>query len=298
MAQVTLVFELDGVTGDRLSDALIDAGALSVIAEDALAGTPEEQPTFDEPGENSQPWPRLRLRLMADSEARARQLLAGACADLGIPVPATNVETIDDEDWVRKTQAQFPPIRISPRLWIVPSWETPPDPSAITLVLDPGRAFGTGSHPTTRLCLQWLDSHLQPGETVIDYGCGSGILAIAAMKLGAASAIGTDIDDDALATARDNARANAVDCRFVPTRSPLGKPADVVVANILANPLKVLAPALARCTRPGGRIALSGILSSHWQDVADCYRPWFELAEPVEDEGWVCLYGNRSEAAC
>ena len=298
MTQAALVFEIDGDIGDRLSDALLEAGALSVTAEDALAGTPEEQPMFDEPGEYSAPWPRLRLRVMAASAPEARQLLTDACTALGIAVPATQIETIDDEDWVRKTQSQFPPIRISDRLWIVPSWETPPDPSAITLVLDPGRAFGTGSHPTTRLCLQWLDRHLRRGETVIDYGCGSGILAIAAMKLGARSAVGTDIDVDALATARNNARANQVECEFLPTQAPLTMQADIVIANILANPLKVLAPALAAHTRVGGRIALSGILSSHWQEVADCYRPWFNLAPPDEDDGWVCLHGTRREAAC
>lgn len=298
MTQATLVFEIDGKTGDRLSDALIEAGALSVTAEDALAGTPDEQPVFDEPGENSEPWPRLRLRVMAASESEARQILDGACATLGIAVPASRTETVDDEDWVRKTQSQFPPIRISERLWIVPSWETPPDPSAITLVLDPGRAFGTGSHPTTRLCLRWLDRHLRRGENVIDYGCGSGILAIAAMKLGAGSAMGTDIDIEALATARNNAHANRVECTFLPSQAPLNMQADIVIANILANPLKLLAPALAAHTRVGGRIALSGILASHWEEVADCYRRWFELAPPDEDEGWVCLHGIRREGAC
>jgi ribosomal protein L11 methyltransferase len=173
------------------------------------------------------------------------------------------------------TQSQFEPIRISQRLWIVPTWHTPVDAAAINIVLDPGLAFGTGSHPTTRLCLRWLDENLRAGENVLDYGCGSGILAIAAMKLGAGSAYGVDVDAQAVQSSRDNALANQVDAKFDLPVATL-QPADIVVANILTNPLKMLAPLLAGATRQGGRIVLSGVLSEQAEDVMRVYAQWFD----------------------
>lgn len=299
MGQVTLAFELDGTHAERMADALLAAGALSVTAEDALAGTADEQPMFDEPGADPGAWPRMRLTALAQNEAAGRALLAAACAAAGVDPPgALEVQPVADEDWVRRTQAQFPPIRISDRLWIVPSWHPPPDPAAINLLLDPGRAFGTGSHATTRLCLRWLERRVRGGETVIDYGCGSGILAIAAKKLGAGRVIGTDIDAEALPTARANALANDVRCEFQPAETPLPAQADLLVANILANPLRLLAPALARAVRAGGAIALSGVLESHWDDVAEAYRPWFDMEAPECEDGWVCLSGTRTRAPC
>ena len=294
MAWVSLVLVLDAGEADALSDKLVALGALSVTTEDAAAGTAEEKPIFDEPGEDASTWPRLCMRVLADDEAAGRELLARACDELGRDEPADiTVEHIDAVDWVRVTQAQFEPQRISERLWIVPSWHQAPDPAAINIELDPGLAFGTGSHPTTRLCLQWLEQNVKGGESVLDYGCGSGILAIAALKLGAGSALGIDVDAMALEAARANCITNAVHCEFADAAAPLTFQADIVVANILANPLRVLAPALAAYARPGGRLALAGILAQQADELAGIYRQWFELDPPVESEGWVRISGTR-----
>jgi ribosomal protein L11 methyltransferase len=220
-------------------------------------------------------------------------LLLCACNRAGVAVPAHELRSVPDEDWVAKSKEQFGPIRVSARLWIVPTWRLPPEPEAINLVLDPGLAFGTGSHPSTLLCLQWLERSIAGGETVLDYGCGSGILTIAALKLGARRAVGVDIDPDALSTARANAQRNGVAGEFLEGRAPLTFTADVVIANILANPLKVLAPMLASRCRQGGQIALSGILPEQADEVERCYSPWIAFAPLAEAEGWVCLSGVR-----
>ena len=218
------------------------------------------------------------------------------CAPLAglATLPTYTSEVIAEQNWVQLTQAQFEPIQVSDRLWIVPSWHEAPDPEAIVLVLDPGMAFGTGSHPTTRLCLEWLDSVIRGGETVIDYGCGSGILALAAAKLGAARVTGTDIDPHAMDAARYNAERNGATLELLHSRENIDHTADVVVANILANPLTVLAPLLCGLTRSGGRIALSGILAAQTDMVRAAYRPAFELEVAGEREGWVLLTGTRA----
>lgn len=293
MAFVSLVFETDASDAGALGDALLEAGALSVTAEDALAGTADEQPVFDEPGERGA-WLRLRLDVLCREDINPAALLQDACAVAGVLLPQQVVELpVSDEDWVRKTQCQFEPIRISERLWIVPSWCPPSDPGAINLALDPGIAFGTGSHATTRLCLRWLEAEVHGGETVLDYGCGSGILAIAALKFGAARAIGVDIDPGAVAAAQANAAQNDVRCEFLDTTAPLSVTADLVVANILANPLRLLAPLLASHARAGGRLALSGLLVPQHCEMADIFSPWFEMGEPIADDGWLCLPGVR-----
>lgn len=300
MSYISLVLELDADGAERLSDALLEAGALSVSVEDPLAGTAAEVPLYDEPDwkEDGQPaqWARSRLRILVngDEATLAQDLLAKAVGLAGLDeVPAYQVEHVADEDWVRKTQSQFAPICISKRLWIVPSWHHPPDPQAINIALDPGIAFGTGSHPTTKLCLRWLESHLRGGETVLDYGCGSGILAIAAARLGAGRVVGVDIEAGAVAAARDNAARNHVHAVFQDAGETLTMQADVVVANILSNPLKMLAPALGGHTRPGGSIALSGILAPQADDVAAAYAPWFEMSAGDQEDGWICLFGTR-----
>jgi len=293
VALASLAFELDRQDAEQLTDILLGLGALSVAAEDAAAGTAEEHPVFDEPGEVAA-WSRLRLHVLLAGDADPQALMERACGQAGVNYPNTlEVEAVAERDWVRETQAQFDPIRISARLWVVPSWHTPPEPPAIAVSLDPGVAFGTGSHPTTRLCLRWLERHVHGGEAILDYGCGSGILAIAAMKLGAAHAAGVDVDPAAVRAAKENAGRNRVACEFSDSRSPLAFEADIVVANILANPLKLLAPLLAAYVRVGGRIALSGILDDQQQQVKGCYAQWFHFEAPACDEGWVCLSGVR-----
>jgi ribosomal protein L11 methyltransferase len=221
--------------------------------------------------------------------------MQAATAALGLAnVPDFALGRVEEENWVALTQAQFDPIRISGRLWIVPSWHEAPDPTAINLLLDPGMAFGTGSHPTTRLCLEWLERAQPEGKTLLDYGCGSGILAIAAAKLGAATVAGVDIDPQAITAARANAEKNGVTAQFDVSTEALAGQYDLVIANILANPLRVLAPALCGHVRSGGSLALSGILEAQAAEIIDIYAPWIPLAIADVQEGWVCLAGQRA----
>lgn len=195
MSYQQTTFIVNELIAEPLSDALMAHGALSAAIEDAYAGTDEEQAIFGEPGiESEQIWHNSKILALFDEKADVAAILAAAAEAVEIPPPAHQIELLPEQDWVRLTQAQFDPIKISDRLWITPSWHEAPDANAVNLQLDPGLAFGTGSHPTTRLCLQWLDNNLKGGESVLDYGCGSGILTIAALKLGAASAVGVDID--------------------------------------------------------------------------------------------------------
>ncbi|MGE5665161.1 MAG: 50S ribosomal protein L11 methyltransferase, partial [Betaproteobacteria bacterium] len=222
----------DEAHAEALADALLEAGALSVSVEDADADSPDEQALFGEPGlePERQAWKRSRLTVLIDGDPGIDALLASACAAAGAPRPQLLASAeVADTDWVRSTQAQFPPTQISPRLWVVPSWHEPPDPEAVNVRLDPGVAFGTGTHPTTRLCLAWLDAELAAGSAVLDYGCGSGILAVAAALIGAGEVLGTDIDPQAVEAARLNAQANTGRAHFVmPAALPAGR-FDVVV---------------------------------------------------------------------
>jgi len=278
-----------------LSDALLEAGAISVDVADAHAGTGQETPIFQEPGEEpGVAYSSNRLIALFDPGTDAAAALARACAAAGLdPVPDYRTAEVPEQDWVKLTQSQFAPLRVSARLWVVPSWHAAPDGSAINIVLDPGLAFGTGSHPSTRLCLDWLDRHLVPGSSVIDYGCGSGILAIAAAKLGAGRVVGVDIDPLALVTSRYNAEQNRVAATFVGADGLRPQPSDVVMANILSNPLKILAPLLAELTVPRGQVVLSGILAPQAGAVADAYSESFDMESPVEEQGWIRLCGRR-----
>jgi ribosomal protein L11 methyltransferase len=280
---------------EALSEALLDAGAISVDIADAAAGTASEQPIFAEPGVPAPGrWTRETLSALFQSDAEISVVMRAALSQAGLPDDAPyRLAPVHDRDWVRATQDQFTPQQISPRLWIVPSWHVPPDPAAINVILDPGLAFGTGTHPTTRLCLRWLDGLVRGGESVIDFGCGSGILAIAALKLGAGHAYGVDIDEQALLAARTNAMQNRVDAVFLPAADRLARQADIVVANILAHPLIILAPVIAGLTRSGGRIALSGILDAQAAEVALAYREWFDIEPGQQDDGWVLLSGVK-----
>ena len=292
---MSLILHVDACVVDALSDALLAQGAQSVSVEDAYAGTAEETPLYGEPGSPAAgAWPQSLIKVLCVRDADPLPMLAAACAMIGLaPLPRFRVEEIGDEDWVRISQSQFEPIRISDRLWIVPSWAIAPDPGAVNLTLDPGLAFGTGSHPTTRLCLLWLERMIRGGERVLDYGCGSGILSIAALRLGAGEALGVDIDPLALVAARANAARNQARARFIDSETASDFQADLVAANILANPLILLAPLLAGYLHTGGRIALSGILESQAEEVKAAYAPWFALQIGGIDEGWTLLQGVK-----
>lgn len=290
-------FDTDAAGAERWSDALIGAGALSVDVSDPLAGTPREAARYGEPGEpGAGYWAVSRVEALFAGDADVARVLARIARALGASLPLHESRVVADQDWVRATQAQFGPIDLGAGFYVVPTWCEPPRDATIVLSLDPGLAFGTGSHPTTRLCLEWLRATVRGGERVLDYGCGSGILAIAAAKLGAGEVLGTDVDPQALVASRANAKANGVHARFAAPGRLGARPADLLVANILANPLILLAPALAARTRPGGKIALSGILEPQGGEVAAAYEPWFTLAHARRLDGWVLLAGVRRDA--
>jgi ribosomal protein L11 methyltransferase len=295
VAYIALRFDADAGAADAWSDALLAAGALAVDIADPAAGTADETPLYGEPGAVADlRWPTARVTALLAGDADAVRVLAEAGAALGLRLPPHETHDVAEQDWVRATQAQFAPLHIQDRLWIVPSWCAPPDPAAINVTLDPGLAFGTGSHPTTRLCLEWLALELRRQASVLDYGCGSGILAIAAAKLGASRVVGVDVDPHAVDAARANAATNGVAAVFTFPDGLGADTFDVVVANILANPLRLLAPALAARVRAGGRIVLSGVLADQAADVAAAYAPWFiiDVWRSGED-GWVALAGTR-----
>lgn len=296
MSWNNLILDAHAENAERYSDWLMELGALSVSVEDRDAGTEYEQAIFAEPGEENKGWwasNRVVALLPQGSDPQTFVTEISARQD-GV-VPRYQIEVVEEQDWVQLTQSQFDPIRVSERLWITPSWHQPPAANAVNIVLDPGLAFGTGSHPTTWMCLQWLDSVIEGGETVLDYGCGSGILAIAALRLGAASAVGVDIDTQAMTASRSNAMQNAVRADFhLPDANPDVR-YDVVLANILANPLRILAPLLAHHTRAGGRLVLAGLLEEQAEELMAIYRPWFTMTHDTSREGWARLSGVRND---
>ncbi|WP_051378074.1 50S ribosomal protein L11 methyltransferase [Derxia gummosa] len=296
-----LVYRMGEAEAEALGDAMLEAGALSVTVEDADLDTDAETPIFGEPGLEPEvaAWTNNLLVALIDageSAEHAALALEQKLAEIweGSQPVREAIRLVDDQDWVRATQAQFDPIGIG-RLWVVPSWHQPPEGAEVVMTLDPGMAFGTGGHPTTRLCLEWLERELPAGARVLDYGCGSGILAIAAKLLGAGETEGLDIDPNAVIAARDNAGRNNVEARFHDAETSVSAGGfDVVVANILSNPLKVLAPALVAQVKAGGALVLSGVLERQALDVAAVYA---ECGLPVEVaatlDGWVCLAGRR-----
>jgi ribosomal protein L11 methyltransferase len=305
-----LVLHCREAQAEAFSDALLEAGALSVSVEDADEGTAGERPLFGEPGTEPdvQAWDRNRVVALLPDGADPAQLLEAALDYAGLDVSLGqdwSLRDVPDADWVRLTQSQFGPIAISEKLWIIPSWHREEmaagenaaasslAPDAIRIELDPGLAFGTGSHPTTHLCLAWLEADMPAGATLLDYGCGSGILAIAARKLGAGATLAVDIDPQAVQSTADNAAVNRVELSaMLPDGLPEGS-FEVVVANILSNPLKVLAPMLAGRVAPGGHLVLSGVLERQAEEVAAAYAPWIAMSVWRAREGWVCLHGQR-----
>ena len=303
MSWVSLTIQTNANQAETLSEALLELGALSVDIHDAAADTAGEQMLFGEPGEPAEEiWLDAEITALF-SEGRDIAKIMRDVTEVAqlVDQPDYHVAHIAEQDWVRLTQSQFNPIQISSRLWIVPTWHQPPDSSAINLILDPGLAFGTGSHPTTMLCLCWLEKNLKSGASVLDYGCGSGILSIAALKLGASNVTGIDIDAHAVTASYANAELNQCDLSKLVFASSYTsivedvKQVDMVVANILANPLIVLAPVLARATGEGGRIILSGILKEQADEVIAIYNQWFRIKVVEEEDGWVLLSGVKLE---
>jgi len=307
MSYRELVFTVVAETAEPLGDALLDLGALSVTVEDDAAGGYDENPLYGEPGLSPevQAWERSSVTALfnpdIDDSGNPEFIseLLTSLKEAGFNLTAPQEKIVEEQDWVRLTQSQFAPIQVGERIWVVPSWhDAPTDPNAICLAVDPGLAFGTGSHPTTHLCLLWLEQHRNlQNQSLLDYGCGSGILAIAAAKLGAKPIVGTDIDPQAMVAARSNAEINNTVIRFVLPNENAPELAaetkyDIVMANILANPLQVLAPALVNKMRPGGQIVLSGVLARQAEEVIATYSQWLTLSVWKESEGWVCLHGT------
>lgn len=304
MSWTEIVIEIALAHAEALSDALMEAGALSVSVEDADLGTDAEQPLFGEPGMEPKEaaWEHSRVVALTEVDADQSAIVAAATRAIGLSsaLPFT-LRAVAEQDWVRLTQSQFAPIHIGKHIWVVPSWHEAPDPAGLILELDPGLAFGTGSHPTTRLCMEWLEAHPAPGQSVLDYGCGSGILALVAKKMGAQHVSGVDIDPQAIESARDNARRNscAVDY-YLPDAFAQSSHAeqrfDIVVANILSSPLIVMAPMLSGRVAAGGALILSGVLARQAQDVIAAYAPFITLGVWAEQEGWVALHGRLGSA--
>jgi ribosomal protein L11 methyltransferase len=276
---------------EAVSDALEALDALSVSVEDADAQTPAEQALFGEPGmpPPKEGWQRSLLVALFPQEDVARaaatllepQDFFAGCKLLGVaPVP--------DQDWVRLTQSQFEPVRITPSFWIVPTWHEPPAAAREVIRLDPGLAFGTGTHPTTRMCLRWIAQHSPQGQRVLDYGCGSGILAIGAARFGAATVDAVDIDEAAVRATEDNARANGVQLHAGLPDQASGQ-YQTVLANILATPLKVLAPLLCGHVAPGGALVLAGILARQADELKAAYAPYCQLQVSDEEDGWILM---------
>ena len=295
MPWIQLQIPADPDTADQLEDLLMEMGSDAVSMEDAA-----DQPLY-EPDPGTTPlWSQTTVTGLFQSDRDIEQL----CSDIRDAwhqqtqqtLAEIDVTLVEDKDWERAWMDDFHPLRFGERLWIVPSWHEAPDPDAANLLLDPGLAFGTGTHPTTALCLQWLDGQDVDGKQVIDYGCGSGILGLAALLLGAKHVIGVDTDPQALEASRENARRNEVEDDRLDLYLPGSDPdtqADVMLANILAQPLIGLAPRLAALTRTGGSLVLSGILSNQAREVMEAYEPWFIMDEPEQKEEWVRLTGRR-----
>ena len=294
MFELRLICPEDRV--EPLSDALEALEALSVSVEDADADTDAERALFGEPGlpPPAQSWSRSRMVALFGDEAQARdaaRLLA--LQDFWEGCEVASIAPVPEQDWVRLTQSQFEPVPITRSFWIVPTWHEVPAGATEVIRLDPGLAFGTGTHPTTRMCLRWIAAHPPRGQRVLDYGCGSGILAIGAALHGAASVDAVDIDEAAVQATIDNASANGVQVVAGLPDQASGV-YDTVLANILATPLKVLAPLLAGHVAPGGALVLAGVLERQTAELQAAYRPWLSLEVADTEDGWVLLVARRA----
>lgn len=294
MPFLQLTLDIGSADPAPVEDALLAAGASSITLEDA-----EDHPVLEPaPGETPL-WPSVRIKALFDATLSRETILDTLQAELRQPLSAVHFETIEDRAWEREWLKDFRPMQFGRRLWICPGGQQPPgaptSDAQVIVQLDPGLAFGTGTHATTALCLEWLDGAELTGKRVLDYGCGSGVLAIAALKLGASQALAIDIDPQAWTATQDNARRNGVENRLRIGAVELaeGFTADLVLANILAEPLEQLAPRIAARVEAGGEIVLSGILVAQADKVAAAYAPWFDVTPAVFRDGWARLHGVR-----
>jgi ribosomal protein L11 methyltransferase len=289
MFELSLLCPEDRV--DVLSDALDALDALSVSVEDADAQTPAEQALFGEPGmpPPKEGWQRSRVVALFAQEAQANDALALLeLQDFFEACEVSGIQALEDQDWVRLTQSQFAPVEVTSDFWIVPTWHEPPSQARQIIRLDPGLAFGTGTHPTTRMCLRWIAENGVQNQRVLDYGCGSGILAIGAAKYGATAIDAVDIDDAAVTSTELNAQANGVQLTAGLPDKAKGQ-YQTVLANILATPLKVLAPLLCSYVAPGGSLVLAGILERQADELKLAYAPWIRLDVADTEEGWILM---------
>lgn len=290
MPWIQMKLQAPGKVAGAVEETLLARGAVAVTLQDS-----GDQPLFEPPPGATPLWDDITITGLFEADVAADSIARQLRATFPALQSSVRIEALEDKDWEREWMSHYQPMRFGERLWVVPSWLEPPEPDAVIMKLDPGLAFGTGTHPTTSLCLQWLDSAPLRDAHVIDYGCGSGILAIAALLLGARSVTGVDNDPQALLATRQNAERNAVEQRLaivIPERFTDTR-CDVLVANILAGPLIELAPRLTSLVRPGGRIALSGILDKQAESVAAAYRSGFDLDEIVISDEWVRISGTR-----
>jgi len=280
---------------DEISDHLQQFGAEAITFKDNA-----DTPIYEPSPEKIIYWPNTCVTALFKETLDIKPILEWAKIKKdGNIIEDFSCNLLKDRDWERVCLQDIKPLQMGKRLWICPSWETPPEPHAINLMLDPGLAFGTGAHQTTALCLEWLDQQIQGEEVVIDYGCGSGILGLAALKLGAKQIYAIDIDPQALLTTRENAKRNgitdaSINCFLPEEASLLIQPAEILIANILLQPLKTLAPQFAQFVFPGGKILLSGILTSQLDEIRESYSPWFTFHQTTSRDEWACISGFRS----
>ncbi|MDM4767649.1 50S ribosomal protein L11 methyltransferase [Pelomonas sp. SE-A7] len=296
MHELVLICSEDSV--ETVSDALMEVDALSVSVEDADADTDAEKALFGEPGMPvaRSGWQRSVVRALFASEAEATECATLLLAqDWATDVHVQTIQQVPEQDWVRLTQSQFAPVEITPEFWIVPSWHEAPAQAVKVMRLDPGLAFGTGTHPTTRMCLRWIAGHgdnNQPWKRVLDYGCGSGILAIGAALHGAQNIDAVDIDPAAVISSEANAAANKVSLKAALPDAAQGE-YPLVLANILATPLKLLAPLLCAHVAPGGHLVLAGILERQADELKQAYAPWLQLEVSDSEDGWILMTARR-----
>ena len=290
MPQLALTLNLDGLDAERVEEACFEFGAVAVSYTDQ-----RDDPILEPAPGEFRLWPHARLQALFPFETRPQELVAGLSHVLRVPAERFTIETLADRVWEREWLRDFHPMCFGHRLWVAPHHSHVHTTGAVIVRLDPGLAFGTGTHATTAMCLAWLDQFAQDGQLAIDYGCGSGVLAVAAAKLGARAAYAFDIDPQALTATHDNASANGVEARVhvVDADSALPAGADILLANILCGPLCDLAPRFGALTRPGGRIVLAGLLDAQADEVARAHAPWFDIAPFATRDGWTALAGTR-----